>query len=409
MELGRAFIGAWTRLMLGSGVALLAGGCTGDQSGGLQGAGQSMPADWPADQTSASGFQRIADIREIHGGAVLVLDDLEPSVVLLDSLFQVVRNISNVGQGPGEFSRPVQLVGLPSGTTLVIDLVPGRSILIDRYGRPQTVRRLSEVLACPESSEDTWIHSIGVLGADTLGNLYFAEGPTRQYGGRLTTAGRSALARWTPACQRQRLGVLQSIHMDPDSLVRAAADAPFEATSSIAVLPGGGLLIVHASPFSVERFPGHGGDPSTTRLAYKPVSLSDFHKSWWRNEFMRPVPGLVMRSDGLRRGQIFRLSYREPSKWPSVLPPILPNALSIDRSGFAWLRRTGGDLDNPQFDILLPTGGNVDSLTLPLGSRLVGHGMGVVYTARVDRDGFEHLERHRIRWGGDLRRHPDGR
>lgn len=396
-----------TLLILGLGTGCLAGGCGSDAPPIPEGRVLVQRHDWRVAHTSSDAFQRIAGIRELQSGAVLVLDDLAPTAVLLDSLLQMVRYIGKVGQGPGEFERPVRIIGLPGERTLILDLVPGLGVLIDQHGRSRTAGNLSDVLGCAEVDEETWIHSIRIIGADTLGNLYVADDRFEAADRGRRGSGRTTLALISPACQRVPLGVLQSTYEGSEPRVRPATDAPFEATRSLAVLPSGGLLAVHANPFSMELFAGPDEDPVHFGLTYEPVPLSEAHKSWWRSEFVEPASGVVMKRDGFRSGQVFRPSYRDPSKWPSVLPPILAGALSVDRSGVAWLRRTGADLREQHFDIIASAGEVLDTVAIPRGSRLVGHGIGVLYTALVDPDGFEYLERRRSDRAETLRRQPE--
>lgn len=384
-------------LTLGVGSLLIFTGCTAGSADTSAATGALAVSDLRAGATAGLAFQRIAGVRELPGGAVLVLDDLEPAVFLLDSLLQGARQISRVGQGPGEFVRPVRLLELMGGGTLVVDVVPGRHLLVDERGDSRTINRLSEIWHCPEGIEDRWIHTIRLLGADTLGRLYTVEFDPSTHPSARGESTSPMLVVWTPGCRHEEWGVLPSAERETSpGAVRAVGDHPFEPVSSLGVLPGAGVLAVHASPFSLELLLGPGQAPLRTELNHLPVALSEAHKSWWRNETARPLPGLLMRSDGFRRGQIFRLSVRDPRNWPSTIPPVPPGGLTIDRRGLAWLQRTGEDPAEVRFDVHLPTGPKVDSILVPRGRRLVGHGRGAFYTAWLDRDGFEYLERYVI-------------
>ena len=78
------------------------------------------------------------------------------------------------------------------------------------------------------------------------------------------------------------------------------------------------------------------------------------------------------------------------------MPPFLGQALKFSNDGLLWIRRTGPAGQPPTYDVIDRAGKLVQKVVLPKGSRVVGFGNGVVYTARVDSDGLEYLQKHRF-------------
>jgi len=66
----------------------------------------------------------------------------------------------------------------------------------------------------------------------------------------------------------------------------------------------------------------------------------------------------------------------------------------IDESGRLWVERNlPAELKASVFDVFDRAGNLVDRIELPAGSRLVGFDPHWIYTARVDADDLEHLQR----------------
>ena len=78
------------------------------------------------------------------------------------------------------------------------------------------------------------------------------------------------------------------------------------------------------------------------------------------------------------------------------MPPFLERALMFSNDGFLWIRRTGPPGQPPTYDVIDRAGDLVQKVVLEKGSRLVGFGNGVVYIARVDQDGLQYLQKHKL-------------
>jgi hypothetical protein len=66
-------------------------------------------------------FTRLASVRELPGGRVLISDTQDKTVQLLDFAAGSATKIGREGQGPGEYALPAALIALPGNQTLLQD------------------------------------------------------------------------------------------------------------------------------------------------------------------------------------------------------------------------------------------------------------------------------------------------
>ena len=85
----------------------------------------------PADRTlREKQFSRIQSVRELADGGLLVSDPLEGSLYVVDFRSGEVRGIGSIGEGPREYRTPGHLYPLGGDSTLLLDGIGHRALLL---------------------------------------------------------------------------------------------------------------------------------------------------------------------------------------------------------------------------------------------------------------------------------------
>ncbi len=71
-----------------------------------------------------------------ENGNIYLLDQQLSEIKVFSSDGQYLRTIGREGEGPGEFRRPSGMFFLPDGTIAVMQLAPGKIVLLSRTGEP---------------------------------------------------------------------------------------------------------------------------------------------------------------------------------------------------------------------------------------------------------------------------------
>ncbi len=80
-------------------------------------------------------FSRIAGLRQLSDGRLVIADLSEQAVRYVDFKAGVMQDIGRVGGGPGEYQMPSGLLPLPADSTLLIDFGNMRMSVIAPDGR----------------------------------------------------------------------------------------------------------------------------------------------------------------------------------------------------------------------------------------------------------------------------------
>lgn len=349
---------------------------------------------------------QLAEVRELPGGGLLMLDRLAGSIHVADAALRSSAQAGRSGQGPGEYSNPTRLVALSEGRTLVIHSAGSRGLIFDAAGRPigdWAPARAQGTCSTPARP------LLGVAYADDDGRLYREAPPVRvDRAGRRSIANSAAVERLTSPCVRDTIVLIESRDalsarggmLVGESVVGRPGTArpPFQATSQWTTFANGDVAVVRPEPFSVDRI-SSAGRRNTTRLSFTPIEVSDAHKAEWRVFMQRPVRFAMLSRGGESQIGIGRQPPPpEPESWPRFLPPFLDDALLAAPDGDLWVRRTTPAGSPAIYDVVDSDGRLAQRVTLRPRSRIVGLGAGTIYVVRIDQDEVEHLERHSIPW-----------
>ncbi|MFN2317439.1 MAG: hypothetical protein ABR551_09480 [Gemmatimonadales bacterium] len=350
-------------------------------------------------------WSRVIAIRELSDRRVIVLDNIENTIMLVNSGLTSSRRIGREGQGPGEFFNPSALLPLGGDSTGVYDNSNRSLKAISPAGEPGGLLYPSGGAPCREPG-DTTRRAFVTPHVDASGRFYTVASNVRRLpDGTLEQTDASAIERWGRGCGRDTMGYIPR-RIDPTARImpggamisRASpTHAAFPAFIQWVPSPDGRVAIVHPDPYRVDIVGLNGTVRQGTPIAFRPIRVGEAHRVWYREQMGQLNPGIQVTRDGAVSRRLMPSRAQEPDTWPSTLPPFLRDAVSMGLDGRLWVQRTTEDLNRPEFDIFDVTGRLVERVVFPARTRLVGHGRDVVYLVRVDEDDLEYLERHRVR------------
>jgi hypothetical protein len=98
-------------------------------------------------------------------------------------------------------------------------------------------------------------------------------------------------------------------------------------------------------------------------------------------------------------GGVSRRMPIEDALFPPEMPAFIASSVLADPGGRIWVGRSFRSTDKTRrYDLYDSRGAHAGTATLPVSSRVVGFGDGLVYVARTDpADDLVYLERHRLR------------
>ena len=344
---------------------------------------------------SADGFTLIGGIRELSNGKVLVSDPMERSVQLVDLAAGTAIKVGREGQGPGEYAFPGGLLALSGDTTLLVDQMNRRFLIILPNGKT------GESVAFPGDL------GLGVEPryVDAAGRIYFqgsAIPPGGRLEGSLTLADSVPLYRWDRRSRMDTIAFLKLPSMTMNTSGNASA---------------GRVMIMRPQPFTPEDVWAVARDG---RLAI--ARVADFHIDWFSTAKQK-TPGPANRFDRLRVNEADKEAQRRAMRNPRVFvgggpaggratpppvdmpepeypefkPPFPGRSAWVAPDGNLWLLRSrlGGD-PVPTLDVFDGRGTLVGKVTIPKDRRIVGFGANSVYMARTDSDDMQWLERYAL-------------
>lgn len=324
-------------------------------------------------------FSRIISVRELPSGQMLVSDDVENRIVLLDSVFGLVRDVAQVGSGPSEFRRAGKLIGVGRDSTIAVDAFNGRALLL---------REGSVVSVLPADHPAISAVGLALVGGDARG---FVAG-LRTSGASSGVGGsrRSALLLVRAHLASGRVDTLARLRGSDLRINRSSGsrDDSFTATGIAFSVPeqavlfaDGRLAVARLDPYRVEWITSGGTTEATTKGAWTPPPVTQTEKDAWRDRAMRASSGRVQ----LDVGAI---------EWAPSVSPFRTGGLLATPSGALVVHRPewSGSRGN-EYDIYHRTYAEPKFLRLPHSQRIVGFGRGVAYVAESDEDGIERLAR----------------
>jgi len=333
-------------------------------------------------------FTQVAGVRELPGNRAIVTDLSERLVFLVDFSAASGRQIGRQGDGPAEYRFPMAPLPAADHATWILDATLRRVHVIASDGsfRPS--------LAPPYGAVPGGL--LSARGTDTHGRIYFEGNSFNSETGRFTDS--VAVISWDPSANvTETLGrvwsggrVMIQLEGSPASIARSAL--PFPHIDAWTPLPDGRIALVRQSPHTIaflERGKPLKSGPVLS-VASVPVTAAERAAYRERNSARRMVASGGSES---RRLQI------EDSTFPATLPPFIATAVLSDPTGRIWVGRSHRSSDKTwRYDLYDAQGAQTGMATLPVHSRIVGFGDGLVYIARTDpADDLVYLERHRLR------------
>lgn len=351
----------------------------------------------------AEPFTRVAGVRELRDGRVVVLDAQDQSIHLVDLRTGSSAPIGRQGDGPGEFRLPLRMFAMPGDTSVVYDMVrPYSMLLIGPDGKAGGSRSI-------EGAEGGLVTRVNVDAADAMGRVYGKANIGRTTGDsveivRLNPRNR----RWEAVAKVCNKGYSElrdtrgcSGGVGPPTAsgpVRmTGGPTPFVTVDQWAVAPDGRIAIVAADPYRVTMIGPDGARRVGPPIAVTPIPVTEGHRQAYLERMRQPAATITSTRDGQTTTSYRRTPFQEPTEWPSRLPAFLPDAVRFATDGTLWVQRTTTDAGAPPtYDLIGPAGTVVSRMVLPARTRLVGFGTGTIYLVRIDADDLEYLQRYRL-------------
>lgn len=352
----------------------------------------------------------VSGLRELPGGGLLVADGVEARLYRLSPDLASAEVVGREGQGPDEYRGPDRLFALPGDSTLMMDLANGRLAVLAADG---SIARTEPIA---RGDGEGGLALVLPRGADARGGIWFEvrEGP----GGRPAdsievrrldpaTGEAEAVARLAPPPVKRSTGG------GPGNLQERIMPIPFGAADGWAVGPGG-LFLVRADPYHVERVAADGSRVAGPAVDWEPVPVRGDDREEWLDALGGGLMVMVTEENGVARANFRRGGGRPPGideqtfDWPKEKPAFVPDGVSVDPVGRAWVRRHVPAGRPPVYDLFGPDGRRAGQVALPPGRSLAGFGRDAVYLVRTDELDFAWLERYAAPAPADVSR-GDGR
>ena len=332
-------------------------------------------------------FTRVSAVRELADGRVLITDEADQRVVVGDWKSGSVKQIGREGQGPGEYERPRHLFALAGDSTLLIDALAGRWLVLAGDSIVRTV---------PASAPPIQAGARIPLGADARGFV----AATRPIGMPTGTAPRSLPPRRDSTYLirvNRRVGTGDTVATIASRPGRINVTGPIERPTRVeivmnplsvgdqaVVFQDGWIAVARVDPYGVDWIAPDGRVVGGSPLPFERHPVTEEEKR------------AILRRQADERGT----EPREPAAvpdWPATLPPFLVGAVLPGADGRAWIRRIrrAGE-SRVQYDIVGRNGALAARLALGEREHVAGVSRTAVFTVETDADGIQRLRRHAL-------------
>jgi len=357
---------------------------------------ESIPLGSP-DAVSAEPRGSISGIRVLPGGSVLVADAVEGRLVLLSPDLTESTIVGREGQGPEEYRQPDGLFALPADSTLMTDLGNGRLAVLAPDG---SIVRTEQIA---REGENGGMLLVLPRGTDAEGGIWFSS---RGGGPRMSFTDSLQVRRIDPKTGESvtvaKLApppMSRSTSGGADNMQERVMPIPFGAEDAWAVGPGG-LAVVRAEPYHVERFRPDGAIVSGPVVDWDPVPVRGADREEWLDGLSGGLMVMVSEENGRRNTRFQRGGERPPGmdvesfEWPDTKPAFSSDGVQVDFAGRVWVRRNVKAGEPALYDVFGPDGRRSGQVRLPPARTLVGFSRDYVYLARTDELDFRWLERY---------------
>lgn len=337
-------------------------------------------------------FSQIAGFRLLRDGRFLITDQIEQLVALGDFATGTYQEIGRQGEGPGEFQMPGQLFALPGDTTLMVDGIGRRMLVITPDGQ---IADNTIPLRHPDG------FPIIPRGVDRQGRIYFDLAGFMMPGTQeMGVKGEAPLFRWDRSSNAaDTVGYVHFPPMQPvgpgEAVVRIGGGA-FEGRDAWAVTPGGRVGVARFSDYHVDWLQVGRPPVSGAPVPYEPVPIGRAEKEAWADAMT--TRGLMVQVENGRRrvGRPPRPNI-DNMEFPDVMPPFPANAVFTSPDGSLWVERSRPAGERRRtYDVFDARGNLSRRVVLPENRRLLGFGEGMLFAIRTDSDDLEWVERYRM-------------
>lgn len=326
-------------------------------------------------------FTRIAGVRPLSDGRLVVLDAGDNRVFLADFERDTASQIGRQGQGPGEYRRPAAITALGRDSTLIVDVANRRWLVLD-------ADRL--VVTLPPDHPPTRAARGLVRTADQVGHLLVLGTATVTLQTQRIGKGDSVVAmlvalesaRVDTVASLQAAQVLLLKDLDAAGKVTRVAfrQPPWSVGEEPLLFPDGWLAVARLDPYRVDwRTPSGDWVRGAPLPSVEPKTTSRERETYLASERQRtgkPAPE------------------PPPDSWPATVPPFQPTPLVGAPDGSLLIRRTPtADHPGHRYDRVDRRGQLVGWLELASSDELIAVAGRHAYLVRTDDDGIQRLAR----------------
>jgi hypothetical protein len=343
----------------------------------------------PATAVVDYGFSSIISIRELADRKLLISDLKEGALLVADFSSNSVTQVGRRGAGPNEYTAPAPLYPLQGDTTLMVNLLSRRALLLQGDRVVETVpsdspifRSAIEVAGADNTGRVLLVQLRGLEPPTSAGVLMLGERDSTSLilvdrrSSRVDTIGRARIAERRFEFFESQFGGIGS---------RIFAPNPLAVKEPAALSADGWMAVVRRNPYRVDWRRPDGGTVKGQTLAYDRVRVDDAEKAF-------VMQAWAAERDGRRRDPN---SVRD---WPAYYPPYSTatvGTLLFAGDGKAVVRRaTTRRAPQARYDVIDRTGRLVARVALPPDATLAGFGTGAAYVVTVDGDGLQKLSVH---------------
>ncbi len=364
--------------------------------------GQAKSSLGKPDAESAETFTRVAGIRELASGKVLVVDPSDKVVQLVDLAGGTMTKVGREGQGPGEYGLPFVLLGIPGEQTLLYDIAGRRFLTIGQDGKPGPILEMPRP-PVPQGGAGGPVVAFGLTiprGVDAQGRIYFEGSPFTPTG---ASADSVPIMRWdrvkpvfdTVGYLTLPKGNAVSSGGGGRFTVRIGGGKVYAPAEAWDVAGDGRVARLLPSPYRVIWFDKGKPMPGPVQ-PYSPIKVTQAEKDQYTENLKKQKP-IVMSIGGGGGGGTSQQVTQPPPEFEETMPPFTGRgAVLATPDGEVWVLRTRSAGNKiPSYDVFDKTGTLVKQVSLNPNSRVVGFGKGTVYVARSDEDDLQYLQRYK--------------
>jgi hypothetical protein len=345
-------------------------------------------------------FSRIASVRELADGRVLITDAGERRVLVADFRTGAVRQLGRGGVGPGEYGMVGILFPLGADSSLMPDPVGRRWLL---FSGPSIVA--TPPLNTPSISGMNGVAS----GADSLGNVFRWVLPD-EFDQEMTKAGIKAFG-VTDSGYVLRVnrasGKLDTVTKLRSSIYRRKVEAntagqfpgvsfsipPLSVGEQATLFLDGWFAVARLDPFRIDWIAPDGRASYGRPILVPRIKITSAEKDAYFERLehasavsnMPPLPQALIREQRAMSDQ-----------FPDMFPPFT-TGLIAGGDGNVWLRRpVSMHFSNARYDIVNRQGQLLGVVSLAKGEWIVAVSKYAVYVAWRGTEGVELLRRHAL-------------